>query len=98
MPQPRPIVRFESKYVSGLERPSGAWGMFSPLPWFGPKTGFGWGWTPIAWEGWAITVLFVLVVALAFKFYGGTGRFYGALGASILGLVAICYLTGTAPG
>ena len=33
-----------------------------PRPWFRPKV-FGLGWTPISWQGWAATPVFVLVVA-----------------------------------
>ena len=72
--------------------------MFSELPWFGPRGGLNWGWAPITWEGWAITLAFVVVVALGFRIYGSSGKFFGVLGASIAGLIAVCALTGTAPG
>jgi hypothetical protein len=32
-------------------------------PWFRARTGrFSWGWTPVTWQGWLITLLGVLVV------------------------------------
>jgi predicted anti-sigma-YlaC factor YlaD len=66
-------------------------------PWFGPKTGFGWGWTPITWQGWALSaVLLAVVFGLTFA-----GDWRGR-GAVCLGLVAgytlIVVLTGTKPG
>jgi hypothetical protein len=32
-------------------------------PWFRARTGrFSWGWTPVTWQGWLVTLLGVLVV------------------------------------
>lgn len=28
--------------------------------WFAPRR-FGWGWTPISWQGWAITLAFIVL-------------------------------------
>jgi hypothetical protein len=33
--------------------------------WFKAKT-YGWGWTPITWQGWAITLLYIAVSFLLF--------------------------------
>ncbi len=30
--------------------------------WFGPKS-FGWGWTPVTWEGWVVVLGIVVVIA-----------------------------------
>jgi hypothetical protein len=30
--------------------------------WFGPKRRVGWGWTPISWQGWAVTAAWTVVV------------------------------------
>lgn len=72
--------------------------MFSPLPWFGPRSGLNWGWTPITWEGWAIVVAFVVVIAMTARVYGNSGKCFGAVAVSALIFVAVCALTGTAPG
>ncbi len=41
--------------------------------WFRAKT-FGWGWFPITWQGWAITVLYAVLFAFAFLiFFGWAG-------------------------
>ena len=35
-------------------------------PWFDPKI-FGWGWRPITWQGWLITlILVILLVGILF--------------------------------
>jgi hypothetical protein len=31
--------------------------------WFGPKS-FGWGWTPVTWEGWVVVIGIVAVIAV----------------------------------
>ena len=31
--------------------------------WFAKKT-YGWGWTPVTWQGWATVVIYVLLVTL----------------------------------
>lgn len=36
-------------------------------PWFGRKR-IGWGWRPVAWQGWAITLLIVVAAFLIFRF------------------------------
>ncbi len=33
--------------------------------WFRAKT-YGWGWTPSSWEGWLVTVLYILLVLACF--------------------------------
>jgi hypothetical protein len=35
-------------------------------PWFGPKNGFGWGWTPVSWESWAATAICLAVIIGAY--------------------------------
>lgn len=41
--------------------------------WFRAKE-FGWGWFPITWQGWVITVIYALLFALAFLvFFGWAG-------------------------
>jgi hypothetical protein len=72
--------------------------MITKYPWFGPKHGFGWGWTPITWEGWAVTAIFCVVIAGSFLIFGQSIKtIWVTLGAAA-GLVLVCQLTGTAPG
>lgn len=41
--------------------------------WFRAKE-YGWGWYPVSWQGWAITVLYVLLFTLTFLiFFGWVG-------------------------
>jgi hypothetical protein len=72
--------------------------MITKRPWFGPKRYFGWGWTPISWQGWLVSALF-LVAAITCRVHFGTGP------AGILAVVVclfvylgIIVLTGTKPG
>lgn len=38
--------------------------------WFRAKE-YGWGWYPISWQGWAVTVLYALLFTLASLVFGG---------------------------
>jgi hypothetical protein len=71
--------------------------------WFKAKT-HGWGWTPVAWQGWAVVALYVAAVAGAARFllhdkpttirwieYGSTLVLATAL------LIAVCFKTGEKP-
>jgi hypothetical protein len=72
--------------------------MITKRPWFGPKRYFGWGWTPVSWEGWAVTALF-LVVVISCRLHFGAG--WPGVVSIILCLavyVGIIGLTGTRPG
>ena len=75
--------------------------MITKYPWFGPERGFlglGWGWTPITWEGWAVTILFLAVVLGARLRWGrGPRTLYVVLGALVV-FFGVIFLTGTAPG
>jgi uncharacterized membrane protein YphA (DoxX/SURF4 family) len=64
--------------------------------WFGPKS-FGWGLTPVSWEGWVLTAgVVVLCVAVAVELPERTAT------AVILGVAAVytvlAHLKGTSPG
>ncbi len=67
------------------------------LPWFGPKKGFGWGWTPISWQGWALTALFFAVFLVIALLYQGKYRTLAAIGATVV-YIFVVVLTGTKPG
>jgi hypothetical protein len=72
--------------------------MITKYPWFGPKQGFGWGWTPITWEGWTVTGLSMAAVVAAYLIFGPTPiAIYVALG-SVCAMGVTCLLTGTPPG
>jgi hypothetical protein len=72
--------------------------MITKHPWFGPKKTFGWGWTPVTWEGWFVTAICASIVIGAFLAFGySAAAIYLTIGA-VGALVAICLLTGTAPG
>ncbi len=67
------------------------------LPWFGPKRGFGWGWTPVAWQGWLATAVFLAFIL--FLTYGPAFRHKGVLFVALLGgFLAFVIATGTKPG
>jgi catechol 2,3-dioxygenase-like lactoylglutathione lyase family enzyme len=72
--------------------------------WFRRKT-YGWGWTPITWEGWGVTLI-VLVIPLAIRltakaldFPKTTQYFYTWASVPILlmGLILICFRYGEKP-
>ena len=69
--------------------------------WFGPKRRVGWGWTPTSWQGWAVTVVWmVVVVAASFVFAvhkAIVAMFLFDLVAIAL-LLLVATLTGDAPG
>jgi hypothetical protein len=70
--------------------------MITKHPWFGPKNGLGWGWTPVSWEGWLVTTLCLLaIVGANFVFGRVPMTTYITLG-SVAAVVVICLLTGTA--
>lgn len=72
--------------------------MITKHPWFGPKNGIGWGWTPVSWEGWVVSALCLATIVGAYLVFGRAPMTtYVTLGA-VAALIIICLLTGTAPG
>ena len=65
-------------------------------PWFGPKR-FGWGWTPVAWQGWLVVVAFLAAVVLSGFYLAGAARAAGVV-ALIVVLILVAWLTGDSPG
>ena len=65
-------------------------------PWFGPRR-FGWGWTPVAWEGWLVTGVIVVLIVVSGTVLPPTARTVAVI-ALVAVLMAVCYLTGGAPG
>jgi len=72
----------------------------SPKYWF-PAKRYGWGWgPPVAWQGWAVLVAFiVLAVAGIFVLSPETHpfRFLGYLALLCVLLGAVCWLKGERP-
>jgi len=65
-------------------------------PWFGPKR-FGWGWTPVAWQGWLVVVAFLAAVVLSGLYLAGAAR-AAVVVALIVVLTLVAWLTGDSPG
>ena len=72
--------------------------MITRYPWFGPKKHLGWGWTPITWEGWLVTLLFCVAARGVFVLLGPGLAGTAGLILCIVALIATCFLTGTKPG
>lgn len=72
--------------------------------WFRRKT-YGWGWTPITWQGWAVTAFFVAVPlsiklitkAMAFSKSDQYFFVFATLPLVIVGLVLVCLRYGEKP-
>ena len=67
-------------------------------PWFGPRRVFGWGWTPVTWQGWAVIAVFVVAIAACAVLLPGVAAKVIAEVVLIVLLLAVCALTGTRPG
>ena len=72
--------------------------MITKRPWFGPKRNFGWGWTPVSWQGWLATLVFAIAAIGARVYFGPTAYSFLAVVGCIAVLVAVMVLTGTKPG
>lgn len=67
-------------------------------PWFGPRRFPGWGWSPVTWQGWLVTAVFLVAILLcAFLLPGATIKVIVEVVLVAL-LLAVCALTGTRPG
>ncbi|HEY9480709.1 MAG TPA: hypothetical protein VIR98_00575 [Candidatus Paceibacterota bacterium] len=71
--------------------------------WFRAKR-FGWGWVPVTWQGWAVTVAYIAIMAALASAVknGATAKEYGLFfllpGAIITTtLIRICYAFGEKP-
>jgi hypothetical protein len=72
--------------------------MITKYPWFGPKRGIGWGWTPVSWEGWFLTVSLFLVIVGAYLAFGRAPMTTYVTLVAVAIYIMIVILTGTAPG
>jgi hypothetical protein len=65
--------------------------------WFGPRGFGGWGWTPVSWEGWAVTIgFFVIAVCLGVAVEKSVARV--ATIVLVVIVLGICTAKGTSPG
>jgi len=61
--------------------------------WFGPKL-FGWGASPISWEGWVATFIFVIAMGgTGLLFPGGAAEAWIARGVVLAAYLAVVALT-----
>jgi amino acid transporter len=61
--------------------------------WFAPKR-YGFGSVPITWQGWAVTIAFIVVVTvLAFTLARQPIRLFAALVPLLVGFIVICAKT-----
>jgi ABC-type phosphate/phosphonate transport system permease subunit len=72
--------------------------------WFRAKK-YGWGWTPVTWEGWLVVIIYVLFISFRAKevssmFDTNTSfvfRYFFEVLFSTIPLIIICYLKGEKP-
>lgn len=72
--------------------------------WFKAKR-YGWGWTPVTWQGWVVTLMFILVVIATHYLYSmlplSEGEFNAVFLSTIAGhtfvLIGICAYKGEPP-
>ena len=67
-------------------------------PWFGLRHGMGWGWAPVSWEGQAVLVVFIVLLGFGYLRFRSSKMFLYMVGGLTVLLLAICAVTGTAPG
>jgi hypothetical protein len=67
-------------------------------PWFGPRRFPNWGWTPITWQGWAVTLVFIAAIAAAALLIHAPAAKVAVELVLIALLLAVSLLTGGAPG
>ena len=67
--------------------------------WF-PAKRYGWGWgVPVAWQGWAVLVLWYALLIVGACFLAGRHwpAFAGFVAFMVLALIAVCYAKGERP-
>lgn len=70
--------------------------------WFKRKT-YGWGWTPVTWQGWGITIGYIVLLICLGAFLGPdnkpelTGWFIGILVTLTMLFILVAYKTGEKP-
>lgn len=72
--------------------------------WFKRKL-YGWGWTPVTWQGWLVILVFIGLIMLDFRYedaasHSASDTLFGFVPhviVLIIILIAICYRTGEKP-
>lgn len=72
--------------------------------WFKRKL-YGWGWTPVKWQGWVVIAIFLIYIIGIARDLGANGeptnsdltRFFIQLAIAIAALFVICYKKGEKP-
>jgi hypothetical protein len=64
--------------------------------WFGPKR-WGWGWSPVSWQGWAVTVGFAVISQILKQVLPRRRATLVTLGM-VVAFLGVVVLTGDAPG
>ncbi len=67
-------------------------------PWFCPRRLPGYGWAPVTWQGWLVTIVFVVAIFACAFLLPGVAPKVGAEIVLIALLLAVCLVTGTRPG
>jgi hypothetical protein len=65
--------------------------------WFGPRRSLNWGWSPVSWEGWAVTLGTVALIFVGVE-RGPTLFTVAVLVGGPVVMVAAALLKGTSPG
>ena len=65
--------------------------------WFGPKRHMGWGWTPVAWQGWVVLAVFLVLVLVNVVALTGAASLVGIAILTAL-LLGVTLVTGDPPG
>jgi hypothetical protein len=63
--------------------------------WFGPRL-LGWGWTPVSWEGYTVTLVAVVLIVTTGTLYDGSAADL-ALWLIVAALLVVSILKGSAP-
>ncbi|NLT35133.1 MAG: hypothetical protein GXX83_04480 [Gaiellales bacterium] len=65
-------------------------------PWFGPRR-LGWGWTPITWQGWVVSLV-LLAAILAAAWLLTSALRTAVIILLVVALLLVSYLTSGPPG
>jgi hypothetical protein len=67
-------------------------------PWFVSRHGMGWGWAPVSWEGKTVSLVIIAAIMLVALRFGRSRITTWTAAILVALLIAICAVTGTAPG
>lgn len=69
-------------------------------PWFAPRKYTGWSWTPITWQGWVATAVYMGLLIFVINHLADRGILIVIGGFSVITVIFMifAYLTGSKPG